>query len=209
MVKQREREKRPHELLYGLALGVLGSRVLPTIIKTVTESVRSNAPKLSTMASAKLGLLFTGKPIARPTPSSPSSASVVQPRQAEAPRKKRIAQLAGAPAPVQQESVKHPQPSRSLEPKERSGETEAVATATQSMSAQVSANEKPGPAKEPAAEEPADELKETPEQKPAEEPTEATETAEAAEPTTGPRTKDGGGGSGGGGGGGGGDNNAE
>ena len=192
MVKQREREKRPHELLYGLALGVLGSRVLPTIIKTVTESVRSNAPKLSTMASAKLGMLFLK---AKATP-SPPSASVVQPRQkarqAEAPRKKRIAQLTGPPAPVQREPAKPPQPSRNLEPKERSGETEAVATAMQSVNPQVSADEEPGPAEEAPAEEPVGELKETPKEKPAEEPTEATETAEAAEPTTEPRTDDGG-----------------
>ena len=184
MVKQREREKRPHELLYGLALGVLGSRVLPTIMKTVTESVRYNAPKLSTIASAKLGMLFSASP------------SVVQPRQkarqAEAPRKKRIAQLTGPPAPVQREPAKPPQPSRNLEPKERSGETEAVATAMQSVNPQVSADEEPGPAEEAPAEELVDELKETPKEKPAEEPTEATETAEAAEPTTEPRTDDGG-----------------
>jgi len=191
MVKQREREKRPHELLYGLALAVLGSRVLPTIIKTVTESVRSNAPnKLRTMASAKLGMLFSGAK-GEATP-SPPSASVVQPRQAEAPRKKRIAQLTGPPAPVQREPAKPPQPSRNLEPKERSGETEAVATAMQSVNPQVSADEEPGPAEEAPAEEPVGELKETPKEKPAEEPTEATETAEAAEPTTEPRTDDGG-----------------
>ena len=72
MVKQREREKRPHELLYGLALGVLGSRVLPTIMKTVT----ANAPKLSTMASAKLRMLFSGaKGEATPSPPSASYAS--------------------------------------------------------------------------------------------------------------------------------------
>ena len=195
MVKQREREKRPHELLYGLALGVLGSRVLPTIIKTVTESVRSNAPKLSTMASAKLGMMFSAGAKGEATP-SPPSASVVQPRQkarqAEAPRKKRIAQLTGPPAPVQREPAKPPQPSRNLEPKERSGETEAVATAMQSVNPQVSADEELGPAEEAPAEEPVGELKETPKEKPAEEPTEATETAEAAEPTTEPRTDDGG-----------------
>ena len=192
MVKQREREKRPHELLYGLALGVLGSRVLPTIMKTVTESVRYNAPKLSTMASAKLGMLFSPSGAKGEATPSPPSASVVQPRQAEAPRKKRIAQLTGAPAPVQREPAKPPQPSRNLEPKERSGETEAVATAMQSVNPQVSADEEPGPAEEAPAEEPVGELKETPKEKPAEEPTEATETAEAAEPTTEPRTDDGG-----------------
>ena len=93
---------------------------------------------------------------------------------------------------MQREPAKPPQPSRNLEPKERSGETEAVATAMQSVNPQVSADEEPGPAEEAPAEEPVDELKETPKEKPAEEPTEATETAEAAEPTTEPRTDDGG-----------------
>ena len=93
---------------------------------------------------------------------------------------------------MQREPAKPPQPSRNLEPKERSGETEAVATAMQSVNPQVSADEEPGPAEEAPAEEPVDELKEKPKEKPAEEPTEATETAEAAEPTTEPRTDDGG-----------------